>query len=55
MSPMDDEMRALFDDLRAEDTARAPRFSTLLSEAADRTIAPERPPRVSRRWPKRSG
>jgi hypothetical protein len=40
VSPNDDEVRAHFDDLRAEDRAVAPEFSALWSEAERRAHAP---------------
>lgn len=45
MSSFDEETRAHFDDLRAEDSAHAPKFSTLWSDAGRRAS----PPAVVRR------
>jgi hypothetical protein len=42
MSSIDDEMRAQFDDLRAEDKSHAPEFSALLSGVAQHVNEPRR-------------
>lgn len=50
MSLLDDETRAHFDDLRAEDSAHAPQFSTLWRDAERRARAPASSRRVRGMW-----
>jgi hypothetical protein len=50
MKPFDDDVEGLFADLRAEDTARAPRFSALFASARAQTAAVKRPVRSSSAW-----
>jgi hypothetical protein len=50
MSAPDDQIEALFADLRAEEMAQAPRFSALWIEAGESAAAMTRPARVSRVW-----
>lgn len=50
MSSFDDETRAHFDDLRAEDSAHAPEFAALWRDAERRASAPASSTRVRGMW-----